>query len=64
MRIHVSLTPIVCVDNILEIDMGLVKACDKKKKDVASGLIDALEPVLRTVDLGRCHSCNSCMQWS
>lgn len=43
MRIHASLTPTVCVDNILETNVGLVKACDKKAKDVASGLIDALK---------------------
>jgi hypothetical protein len=33
----------MCVDNILEINVGLVKACDKKAKDVVSGLIDALK---------------------
>jgi hypothetical protein len=43
MRIHASLTPAVCVDNILETNVDLVKACDKKAKDVASGLIDALK---------------------
>ena len=42
MRIHASLTPTMCVDNILENNVGLVKACDKKAKDVASGLIDVL----------------------
>jgi hypothetical protein len=31
------------VDHILENNMGLVKACDKKTEDVASGLIDALK---------------------
>ena len=41
MWIHAILTPIVCVDNILETNVGLVKACDKKAKTVASGLIDA-----------------------
>jgi hypothetical protein len=43
MRIHASLTPAVCVDNILETNVDLVKACDKKAEDVASGLIDALK---------------------
>ena len=41
MWIHAILTPTVCVDNILETNVGLAKACDKKAKDVASGLIDA-----------------------
>ena len=43
MWIHASLTPTVCVDNILETNVDLVKACDKKAKDVASGLIAALK---------------------
>jgi hypothetical protein len=43
MRIHASLTPAVCVDNILETNVDFVKACDKKAEDVASGLIDALK---------------------
>jgi hypothetical protein len=38
---------IVCVDNILETNVCLVKACDKKAKDVASGLIDALKTHLQ-----------------
>jgi hypothetical protein len=33
----------VRVDSILESNVGLVQACDKKAKDVASGLIDALK---------------------
>ena len=37
------MTPTVCVDNILETNVDLVKACDKKAKDVASGLIAALK---------------------
>jgi len=37
------LTPTICVDNIPENNVDLVKACDKEAKDVASGLIDALK---------------------
>ena len=56
MWIHASLTPTVCVDNILETNVDLVKACDKKAKDVASGLIAALKTRLEDGGLARGES--------
>ena len=45
----------MCVDNILETNVGYgyVKACDKKAKDVVSGLIDALKTRLEDGGLGK-----------